>query len=133
MDTKKILLVEDDDSLASVYIKRFEGEGFNVKRVDNGKDALNVAVEFKPDITLLDVMLPKLNGFAVLEQMRNNPEVSSSKIIILSALGQDSDKAKAEQLGANDYFVKSQVGIAEVVEKVKHHVGTTEDELAPTA
>lgn len=122
MDKNKILLVEDDDSLASVYIKRFEGEGFDVKRIARGDQVIETMTEFRPDITLLDIMLPKLNGFIVLEEIRNNPEISRSKVIILSALGQDSDKAKAEQLGADDYFVKSQISIADVVEKIKHHI-----------
>lgn len=120
---KKILLVEDDDSLANVYTSRLEVEGFVVKRVPNGEDALAAAVEFKPDLVLLDVMMPKVSGFDVLDILRNTPETANLKVVMLTALSQDTDKARADQLGADDYLVKSQVVIADVIERIKHHVG----------
>jgi len=121
--TKKILLVEDDDALASVYITRLEAEGFNTKRVPNGEDALAAAVEYKPDLILLDVMMPKVSGFDVLDILRNTPETANVKVIMLTALSQDSDKQRAESLGVDDYLVKSQVVIADVVERIKNHLG----------
>ena len=121
--TKKILLVEDDDALASVYITRLEAEGFNTKRVPNGEDALAAAIEYKPDLILLDVMMPKVSGFDVLDILRNTPETANLKVIILTALSQDSDKERAESLGVDDYLVKSQVVIADVVERIKNHLG----------
>ena len=120
---KKILLVEDDDSLANVYLARLEVEGFVVKRVPNGEDALAAAVEFKPDLVLLDVMMPKVSGFDVLDILRNTPETANLKVVMLTALSQDSDKARADQLGADDYLVKSQVVIADVIERIKQHLG----------
>lgn len=120
---KKILLVEDDDSLANVYQARLEVEGFVVKRVPNGEDALASAIEFKPDLVLLDVMMPKVSGFDVLDILRNTPETANLKIIMLTALSQDNDKARANELGADDYLVKSQIVIADVVEKIKQHLG----------
>ncbi len=120
---KNILLVEDDDGLANVYQQRLEAEGFTVKRVPNGEDALAVAIEFKPDLILLDVMMPKVSGFDVLDILRNTPETANIKVIMLTALSQDTDKEKAEKLGADDYLVKSQVVIADVVERIKHHLG----------
>ncbi len=120
---KKILLVEDDDGLANVYRMRLETEGFSVRRVPNGEDALASAVEYRPDLILLDVMMPKVSGFDVLDILRNTPETSNIKIVMLTALSQDSDKEKAEKLGVDDYMVKSQVVIADVVERVKHHLG----------
>lgn len=124
--SKKILLVEDDDSLANVYLARLEVEGFEVKRVPNGEDALAAAVEFKPDLVLLDVMMPKVSGFDVLDILRNTPETANLKIVMLTALSQENDKARADQLGADDYLVKSQVVIADVVERIKHHLGITD-------
>ncbi len=121
--THKLLLVEDDDGLANVYQMRLEAEGFTVKRVPNGEDALAAALEFRPDLILLDVMMPKVSGFDVLDILRNTPETANVKVIMLTALSQDSDKEKAESLGADDYLVKSQVVIADVVERVKHHLG----------
>ncbi len=120
---KKILLVEDDDGLANVYKMRLETEGFAVKRVPNGEDALASAIEYKPDLIVLDVMMPKVSGFDVLDIIRNTPETANLKVVMLTALSQDSDKEKAEKLGADDYLVKSQVVIADVVERIKHHLG----------
>lgn len=123
---KKILLVEDDDNLANVYSARLEVEGFNVKRVVNGEDALAAAVEFKPDLVLLDVMMPKVSGFDVLDILRNTPETANLKVVMLTALSQENDKQRADQLGADDYLVKSQVVIAEVIERIKQHLGVND-------
>jgi len=120
---KKLLLVEDDDSLASVYLTRFEAEGFVVRRVPNGEDALAAALEFKPDLILLDVMMPKVSGFDVLDILRNTPETANVQVIMLTALSQESDQKRAEELGVDDYLVKSQVVIADVVDRVKSHLG----------
>ena len=122
---KKILLVEDDDGLASVYQTRLEAEGFTIKRVPNGEDALAVAMEFHPHLILLDAMMPKVSGFDVLDILRNTPETAGIKIIMLTALSQETDKQRAESLGVDEYLVKSQVVIADVVERIKHHLGVS--------
>ncbi len=120
--TKKILLVEDDDALASVYETRLQAEGFDIKRVPNGEDALAAALEYRPDLILLDVMMPKVSGFDVLDILRNTPETASVKVIMLTALSQDSDRERAESLGVDDYLVKSQVVISDVVDKIRQHL-----------
>lgn len=120
---KRILLVEDDDALASVYVVRLQAEGFDVRRVSNGEDALAAAISYKPDLVLLDVMMPKVSGFDVLDILRNTPETANLKIIILTALSQESDKQRAVQLGVDDYLVKSQVVITDVIERIKQHLG----------
>ena len=120
----KILLVEDDEGLASVYVARLEAEGFEVKHVPNGDDALSAAIDFKPALILLDVMMPKISGFDVLDILRNTPETTNIRIIMLTALSQPKDKARAEELGVDDYLVKSQVVIADVVERIKHHLSS---------
>lgn len=119
---KKILMVEDDDALASVYQTRLDAEGFSVKRVSNGEEALASAIEYRPDLILLDVMMPKVSGFDVLDILRNTPETANIRIIMLTALSQDSDKERAKSLGVDDYLVKSQVVIADVVERIKYHL-----------
>lgn len=116
---KRILLVEDDDALANVYVGRLEAEGFAVKRVSNGEEALDAAKEYKPNLVMLDVMMPKVSGFEVLDILRNTPETVNLKIMMLSALGQEGDKQKAEQLGADEYLVKSQVVITDVVARIR--------------
>lgn len=120
---KKILLVEDDDALANVYVMRLQAEGFVVTRVANGEDALAAAKEHKPDIVLLDAMMPKVSGFDVLDILRNTPETANLKIIMLTALSQESDKQRAQGLGVDDYLVKSQVVISDVVDRIKFHLG----------
>lgn len=122
-NAKKILLVEDDDTLANVYKTRLHAEGFDLRRVPNGEEALAAAIEYKPDLILLDIMMPKVSGFDVLDILRNTPETTNAKIIMLTALSQDSDRQRAEEMGVDDYLVKSQVVIADVVERIKHHLG----------
>ena len=120
---KKVLLVEDDQGLASVYVTRLEAEGFSVLHVPNGEDALTKTLEFRPDLIILDVMMPKISGFDVLDILRNTPETANVRIIMLTALSQESDMEKAKSLGVDDYLVKSQVVIADVVERIKYHLG----------
>jgi DNA-binding response OmpR family regulator len=119
---KRILLVEDDDALASIYLTRLQAEGFSIKRVNNGEDALATALDYRPHLVLLDVMMPKVSGFEVLDILRNTPETANLKIIVLTALGQEGDKQRASQLGADDYLVKSQVVITDVITRIKHHL-----------
>lgn len=120
---KKILLVEDDEALAGVYKSRLEMEGFDIKEVNNGEDALSAAMDYKPDLILLDAMMPKISGFDVLDILRNTPETANMRIIMLTALSQPKDRERAEKLGVDDYLVKSQVVIGDVVDRVKHHLG----------
>lgn len=127
---KRILLVEDDIALSGVYRSRLELEGFEIKEVNNGEDALSAAIDFKPDLILLDAMMPKISGFDVLDILRNTPETTNIRVIMLTALSQPKDKERAENLGVDDYLVKSQVVIGDVVERVKYHLGM---ENAPAA
>jgi DNA-binding response OmpR family regulator len=127
MDTtntqKTILLVEDDDNLANVYLMRLQAEGFKVVRVANGELALQAALESKPSLILLDVMMPKVSGFDVLDILRNTPETANAKVIMLTALSQPADRERAKSLGVDDYLVKSEVVIADIVDRVKQHLG----------
>jgi CheY-like chemotaxis protein len=108
---KRILLVEDDDALANVYVTRLQAEGFDIRRVANGEEALAAALNYHPDLILLDVMMPKVSGFDVLDILRNTPQTANLKIIMLTALSQDSDKERAET-------------IADVIERIRHHLNT---------
>ena len=123
MMPKKILLVEDDTALAGIYQTRLVAEGFDVRHVDNGEQALAVALEYRPDLIVLDVMMPKINGFDVLDIVRNTPEIGGVPVIMLTALSQAKDKQRAEEIGADDYLVKSQVVIGDVMARIKHHLG----------
>lgn len=126
MDTKKrILLVEDDENLSAVYRDRLIYEGFDVSEVRNGEDALSATLASKPDLIVLDAMMPKVSGFDVLDILRNTPETANVRVIMLTALSQEKDKQRAENLGVDEYLVKSQVVINDVVEKIKQHLGVT--------
>ncbi|HUD07920.1 MAG TPA: response regulator [Candidatus Saccharimonadales bacterium] len=117
--SKLILMVEDDDNLAKVYLMRFKAEGFDVKRANNGEDALAAATQYHPDLILLDVMMPKISGFDVLDILRNTPETANIKVIMLTALGQETDRKKAENLGVDDYLVKSEVVLNDIIQDIK--------------
>ena len=121
---KRILLVEDDDALANVYLLRLQAEGFDVRRVANGEDALATALSYHPDLVLLDVMMPRVSGFDVLDILRNTPETSDLKVTMLTALGQESDMARAKALGVDEYLVKSQVVIADVVDRIREQLAS---------
>lgn len=120
---KKILIVEDDNALASTYELRLQAEGFQTRRVANGEEALAAALEYRPDLILLDAMMPKMSGFDVLDILRSTPETTNMRIIMLTALGQESDMERAKALGVDDYLVKSQVVLADVVDRIRHHLG----------
>ena len=119
----RILLVEDDHDLASAYRTRLEAEEFEVHVCTDGTQALAQAQEYKPDLILLDLMMPKISGFDVLDILRNTTETADIKIIILSALSRPTDRARAKELGADEYLVKSQAVIAEVIRRIRYHLG----------
>jgi len=121
---KKILLVEDDDALALAYTTRLTAEGFEVRRVSNGEEGLSAAIQFKPDLVILDAMMPKVSGFDVLDILRNTPETSNLRIMMLSALSQDSDQKRAKDLGVDDYLIKSQVMMSDVVARIKSNLSS---------
>jgi DNA-binding response OmpR family regulator len=118
-----ILLVEDDLAIAAVYRTRMEAEGFDVRHCPNGEEALTQALEYHPDLILLDIMMPKISGFDVLDILRNTKETAHTKIIILTALSQPSDKQRARELGADEFLVKSQAIIADVMKRIRFHLG----------
>src|ERR1700748_2569482 len=92
----RILLVEDDLALATAYKVRMEAEGFDVRHCPNGEAAMQAALDYYPDLILLDFMMPKISGFDVLDILRNTPETAHTKIIILTALSQPSDRQRAQ-------------------------------------
>ena len=121
MDKKTIhvLLVEDDVFLSSIYQKKFEMEGFKVTPVDNGEKVLAEAKKKKPHIILLDVLLPKRDGFSVLAQLKADAEVKDVPVILLTNLGQKDDVEKGLEAGAVDYLIKAHFKPSEIVDKVK--------------
>ncbi|QQR51801.1 response regulator [bacterium] len=121
----KILLVEDDVNLREIYSARFAAESYQVITASDGEEALATAVREKPDLIVLDVMMPKISGFDVLDILRSTPETKTTKVIMMTALSQDSDRQRGEALGANKYLIKSQVTLEDVVNAVKSQLGGT--------
>jgi two-component system, OmpR family, response regulator RpaB len=119
----KILLVEDDFSLRDIYSARFQAEGYNVVTASDGEEALAIAVREHPDLMVLDVMMPKISGFDVLDILRSTPETKNTKVIMMTALSQDTDRQRGEALGVNKYLVKSQVTLEDVIVAAKQVLG----------
>ncbi len=117
----KIMLVEDDTSLLEIYQARLEAEGFNIVTARDGEEALTVALKEHPDLIIADVMMPKVSGFDMVDILRSTPETKGTKIIMMTALNQAEDKARAKRLGADKYLVKSQVTLEDVT-RVVHDV-----------
>lgn len=118
-NSKKILVVEDDDFLQQLLGKKLRDEGFNVKEVNNGKNALKILEEETFDLILLDLILPEIGGFEVLEKIKENPEKKDIPIVILSNLGQKEEINKGMDLGAQDYMIKAHYTPQEIVEKAR--------------
>jgi len=116
---KKILLVEDDSMISSMYKTKFEADGFEVFIADNGVIGLELAKKEKPDIIMLDIILPQLDGFSVLEQIKKDENIKNTPVIMLTNLGTEEDKKKGETMGALDYLVKASLTPGQVSEKIK--------------
>ncbi len=115
----KILLVEDDSNLREIYAARLEAEGYEVATANDGEEGLAVAVKERPQLVIADVMMPKISGFDMLDILRTTPETKDVKVIVMTALSQDEDRQRGESLGADRYFVKSQVVLEDLVATVK--------------
>lgn len=114
----KILLVEDDKSLREIYGVRLLAEGYDIVSAGDGEEALAMAIKERPDLIISDVMMPKISGFDMLDILRSTTETRDIKVIMMTALSSDDQRARGEQLGADRYLVKSQVGIEDVVRTV---------------
>lgn len=114
----KILLVEDDINLREIYAARLMADNYQVAAASDGEEALAKAVREKPDLILLDIMMPKISGFDVLDILRSTPETKDTKVVMLTALSQKADRARGEQLGVDKYLVKSQITLEDVVQTI---------------
>lgn len=119
----KILLVEDDNNLREIYGERLMAEGYEIVSASDGEEALQTAVNEKPDLIISDVMMPKISGFDMLDILRQTPETKNVKIIMMTALSQAEDKTRADKLGADKYLVKSQVTLEDVARVVHDLLG----------
>lgn len=111
----KVLLVEDDNNLREIYEARLAAEGYDISAAQDGEEALEVAKKVQPDLIISDVMMPRISGFEMLDILRNTQGLKHTKVIMLTALGQEDDKTRADSLGADRYLVKSQVTLEDIV------------------
>ena len=125
MDTnkKKVMIVEDDEHISKVYEIKLAKEGYATSLAVDGEEAVTKITSEKPDLILLDLMIPKKDGFGVLEDIKKVPSLASIPVIVLSNLGQQSDQDRALGLGANEYLVKVDYPIQEVVDRIKGYLG----------
>ncbi|MFH0818730.1 MAG: response regulator [Patescibacteria group bacterium] len=119
---KQILVAEDDKFLRKVYQVKLAKEGFDVIIAKDGEEALKMALQNKPYLILLDMVMPKMSGFDVLEAIRANKDTQKTKVIILSNLGQDSDIQKGKELGVLEYVVKSNTNLEDVISIIRKHL-----------
>lgn len=115
---KKILLVEDDLLISRAYRFALGEAGFDVVLAEDGKEALEKIKDEKPDLVLLDVIMPLLNGFEVLERLKKKGKTGNPPVIMVSNLGQESDVVRGKKLGAVDFLVKSNISLKDMVETV---------------
>lgn len=116
---KKVLVVEDDKFLGNAYKAGFEGEGLQVEIAFDGEDALAAVERFSPDVILLDILIPKIDGFEVLARLKSDQKTKHIPVIIASNLGQQQDIERGLELGASDYIVKSESSVTEILLKLK--------------
>lgn len=118
----KILIIDDDPFILEMYVLKFKEHNFQVETASNGQEGLAKAKEYRPDLLLLDIVMPALDGFDILQQIKKNSS-PDMKIVLLTNLGQKEDVERGMQLGADDYIIKAHFTPSEVVEKVKALLG----------
>ncbi len=116
---RKILLVEDDPFLIDIYTAKFKEAGFDIQVVTDGQESLRKIKEKLPDLVLLDIVLPHINGWEILRKIRQEDKLKNLKVIILSNLGQKEEVEKGISLGATKYLIKAHYKPNEVVEQIK--------------
>ena len=121
-ERKKILLIEDDDFIARAYKVGLEREGFEIEIASDGAQGFAAIKRDGHALILLDIILPKMDGFEVLQKLKEEPHSQTIPVIILSNLGQDSDVERGKALGAVDYLVKANTSMDEVVKKVREQL-----------
>lgn len=120
---QKVLIIEDDGFLASIYAQKLELEGFEVAFATNGEDGLKLAQKDKPDLMLLDLLMPQMDGFEVLEKVKADPATKDIKVLVLSNLGQKEDVDRCMKLGVVGYMIKAHSLPEETVKRIKEILG----------
>src|SRR3989338_6667869 len=127
MDTapkKKIVVAEDDQFLSNAYRVKLTKEGFEVKMVGDGQELMNLLKTYRPDIIILDLLMPVKDGFEAIKEIKASPALKNIPVIIASNLGQKNDIDQGRPLGASDYIIKSDLSLEDLVAKIKSLLGT---------
>ncbi|MBL7053715.1 response regulator [Patescibacteria group bacterium] len=118
----KILIAEDEPDMRNILKGMVSSAGYIVITAENGEQAINLAIKEKPNLILLDIIMPKLDGFEVLKKMEYNPALQNTPVIILSNMGQEKEVAKGKALGAVDYLIKADIHLTEILDKIEKHL-----------
>jgi len=114
-----ILIVEDDQTIATMYSVSLQNDGYAVAVAENGEQGLTLARAQRPGVILLDIIMPKMDGFSMLKELKSDEATKGIPVVLLTNLGQDEDKARGEELGASEYLVKTDYTPRQVSEKIK--------------
>lgn len=120
---KKVLIIEDERLLGELLAKKLLDKGYEVKLVEDGASGVQAVKDFRPDLLLLDIILPHKDGFTILEEIRNDEAIRDTLVVIISNSGQPVEISRAQQLGVKDWCIKVNFDPAEVLEKVKQQIG----------
>lgn len=120
---KKILLVEDEELIIDLLTKKLEREGYQVSIAKDGEEGLSMMKDAKPDLILLDIVMPKMGGFEVMEEMQKDEEFKKIPVIVISNSGQPVELDRAKKLGAKDWLIKTEFDPREVINKVIKQIG----------
>lgn len=121
---KKILIIEDEEIILDLLQKKLSQEGFEISVAKDGQEGLRLIKEVKPDLILLDIVMPKIGGFEVMEEMQKEDELKNIPVIVVSNSGQPVEIDKAQALGAKDWLIKTEFDPKEVIEKVVKQIGS---------
>lgn len=122
--SQKVLIVEDDQFLSDIYKQKLVSAGFEIHVATDGEEGLRAFDSFKPDLIVLDLIMPKMNGFDFLEALRKKESGKRTSVIVLSNLGQESDKAQCAKFQVKTYLVKTEIGVDEIVTQVRKELGS---------
>ncbi len=120
---KKILLIEDEEIMVDLLQRKLTAEGYEISVARDGQEGLGKMKEVKPDLILLDIIMPKMGGFKVMEEMKKDRELKKIPVIVVSNSGQPVEIDKAQELGAKDWLIKTEFDPQEVINKVKKQIG----------
>ena len=120
---KKILLIEDEEIMINLLQRKLTMEGYETSVTQDGEEGLKAMREVKPDLILLDIIMPKMGGFGVMTEMQKDKTLAKIPVIVISNSGQPVEIDRAQKLGAKDWLIKTEFDPQEVVEKVKKQIG----------